>query len=179
MPPPSTVCMAEPELYQIFDHEAKLIAERLMAEGATVIMTRSTDVFISLNKRAQIANSSGADFFISSHINSTGGAATQSGTITFHHKGNALGKQLATCIQNEIAKVNKLPNKGVWSDGKIYQNGFAVLRQTTMPGVLLELGFINHPKDRARMVTEEFQQSVAAAVVRGMKVFLGDAKKND
>jgi N-acetylmuramoyl-L-alanine amidase len=157
----------------------KLIAERLMAEGATVIMTRSTDVFISLNKRAQIANSNQADYFISTHINSTGGAATQSGTITFHHKGNALGKQLASAIQNEIAKVNKLPNKGVWSDGRIYQTGFAVLRQTKMPGVLLELGFINHPKDRARMVTEDFQQSVAAAVVRGMKVFLGDAKKND
>lgn len=157
----------------------KLIAEALTAEGATVIMTRNTDVFISLNKRAQMANSSQADFFISTHINSTGGAATQSGTITFHHKGNEVSKSLAGCIQDELAKVNKLPNKGVWSDGKIYQNGFAVLRQTTMPGVLLELGFINHPRDRARMVTDDFQRSVAAAVVRGIKGFLGDAKKND
>ncbi|MGV3618388.1 MAG: N-acetylmuramoyl-L-alanine amidase [Fimbriimonas sp.] len=157
----------------------KLIGEALAAEGATVIMTRSTDVFISLNKRAEIANRNNADLFISSHINSTGGAATQSGTITFHHKGNEAGKTLAEFIQREIALVNKLPNKGVWSDGKIYQNGFAVLRQTTMPGVLLELGFINHPRDRARMVTEDFQRSVAAAVVRGVKVYLGDAKKND
>lgn len=157
----------------------KLIAEALTAEGATVIMTRNTDVFIPLNKRAEIANKSQADFFVSSHINSTGGAATQSGTITFHHKGNEVSRVLASCIQNELAKVNQLPNKGVWSDGKIYQNGFAVLRQTTMPGVLLELGFINHPRDRARMVTEDFQRSVAAAVVRGIKVYLGDAKKND
>lgn len=157
----------------------KLIAEALTAEGAMVIMTRSTDVFISLNKRAELANKNRADFFISNHINSTGGAATQSGTITFHHKGNEVSKVLAGCIQNELAQVNKLPNKGVWSDGKIYQNGFAVLRQTTMPGVLLELGFINHPRDRARMVTEDFQRSVAAAVVRGIKVYLGDAKKND
>jgi N-acetylmuramoyl-L-alanine amidase len=157
----------------------KLIAEALTAEGATVIMTRKTDVFIPLNTRADIANRSQADFFISTHINSTGGAATQSGTITFHHKGNEVSKMLAGCIQRELALVNKLPNKGVWSDGKIYQNGFAVLRQTTMPGVLLELGFINHPRDRARMVTDDFQRSVAAAVVRGMKGFLGDAKKND
>lgn len=157
----------------------KLIAEALTAEGATVIMTRKTDVFIPLNTRADIANRSQADFFISTHINSTGGAATQSGTITFHHKGNEVSKVLAGCIQRELALVNQLPNKGVWSDGKIYQNGFAVLRQTTMPGVLLELGFINHPRDRARMVTDEFQRSVAAAVVRGMKGFLGDAKKND
>jgi N-acetylmuramoyl-L-alanine amidase len=157
----------------------KLIAEALTAEGATVIMTRKTDVFIPLNKRAEIANQSNADFFISSHINSTGGAATQSGTITFHHKGREVSRVLATCIQRELAKVNKLPDKGVWSDGKIYKSGFAVLRQTTMPGVLLELGFINHPRDRARLVTEDFQRSVAAAVVRGIKVFLGDAKKND
>jgi len=48
-----------------------------------------------------------------------------------------------------------------------------------MPGVLLELGFVNHPRDRKRLVTDEFQRGVAAAVVKGIKVFLGDAKKND
>jgi N-acetylmuramoyl-L-alanine amidase len=47
-----------------------------------------------------------------------------------------------------------------------------------MPGVLLELGFINHPVDRARMVTENFQDAVAKAVVKGLRVFLGDAKSS-
>jgi len=156
----------------------KLIAQELAEQGATVIMTRKTDVFISLSQRAKIANASNADLFISTHINSTGGSGSQSGTITFHHKGKPVGRLLAECIHNEIGKVNGLPDIGVWSDGKIYKSGFAVLRQTKMPGVLLELGFINHSRDRNRMVTQDFQTNVAAAVVRGIKVFLGDAEKN-
>lgn len=156
-----------------------LIAQYLSAEGATVIMTRRSDVFITLGGRTDLANRSKADLFISNHINSTGGSGSQSGTITFHHKGDSVSQVLAGCIQAEIAKVNKLPNLGVWSDGKIYKNGFAVLRTKKMPGVLIEMGFINHPRDRARMTSSDFQRSVAAAVVRGIKVFLGDAQKKE
>lgn len=155
----------------------RLIAAALEAEGATVIMTRSTDVFIPLEKRAEIANRAKADFFISNHINSTGKAATQSGTITFHHMNREICRVFAECIQTELAKVNKLPNLGVWSDRRLYQSGLSVLRNTKMTGVLLELGFVNSSRDRARMVTDDFQRSVAAAVVRGIKVFLGNAKE--
>ncbi|HSI12984.1 MAG TPA: N-acetylmuramoyl-L-alanine amidase, partial [Chthoniobacter sp.] len=154
----------------------KLIAERLTEEGATVIMTRKTDVFIPLNTRAKIANDSDADLFISSHINSTGGSGSQSGTITFHHLGQQISRLLAECIHREVSVVNGLPDIGVWSDGKIYNSGFAVLRNTKMPGVLLELGFINHPTDRARLATKDFQEKVAVAVVKGIKVFLGDGR---
>jgi N-acetylmuramoyl-L-alanine amidase len=154
----------------------KLIAEKLTQEGATVIMTRKTDVFIPLTTRAKIANDNDADLFISSHINSTGGSGSQSGTITFHHLGQQISRLLAECIHREVSVVNGLPDIGVWSDGKIYSSGFSVLRNTKMPGVLLELGFINHPVDRARLVTKDFQEKVAAAVVKGIKVFLGDGR---
>lgn len=152
----------------------KLLSQELANQGATVIMTRKTDVFIPLDTRADIANRNHADLFISVHINSTGGSGSQTGTITFHHKGKDVSRVLAECIQKEIAKVNGLPDIGVWSDGRIYQSGFAVLRQTSMPGVLCELGFINNSRDRARMVTADFQNSVAKAIVRGLREYLGD-----
>lgn len=151
------------------------LAKDLSAEGATVIMTRHTDVFIPLTTRADIANSNHADFFISCHINSTGGDGSQSGGIAFHHFGKAVSRLLAECIQAEVAKVSKIPNLGVWSDGKIYHSGFSVLRNTNMPGVLMEFGFINHPKDVKRLEQPGFPKDVAAAVVKGLKVFLGDA----
>jgi N-acetylmuramoyl-L-alanine amidase len=155
----------------------KLVAARLAEAGATVIMTRKTDVFIPLTNRADIANKSHADFFVSCHINDTGGSRNMSGTITFHHKGNAISRVLAECIESEIAKVSGIPGTGVWSDGKIYpQSGFSVLRNTKMPGVLIEFGFIDNAQDRKRMVTDQFQEAVAKAVVQGIKVYLGDAK---
>lgn len=156
---------------------SKLLADELAAQGATVIMTRTTDVFIPLEGRANIANRNMADLFISVHINSTGGSPTQTGGITFYHKKVAQRKLLADCIQREIAKVSGLPNLGTWSDQRIAKiNGFSVLRNTKMPGVLLELGFINHPRDRARMLTADFKQQIAKAVVKGVKVYLGDAE---
>lgn len=155
---------------------AAKVAEALAAQGATVIMTRKTDVFIPLQERSEIANRNSADFFISVHINSNRNANSTSGTITFHHKKDRVGILLAESIHAELAKVNKLPNIGVWSDQRIYSSGFAVLRYAKMPAVLLELGFINHKTDRARMSSAEFPEDVAGAVVRGLKVFLGDAK---
>jgi len=155
----------------------KLVASKLAMAGATVIMTRQTDVFIPLTTRSDIANKSHADFFVSCHINDSGGPRNMAGTITFHHKGNEICRLLAECIQHEIAKVSGLANTGVWSDGKIYPaSGFSVLRNTKMPGVLIEFGFIDNAGDRKRMVTDQFQEAVAKAVVQGIKVYLGDAK---
>jgi len=156
-----------------------MIASELSKAGATVIVTRKTDVFIPLDVRAQMAQDAHADLFVSCHINSTDESSATSGGITFHHEGRPVSKVLAECIQQEIARTSGMPSLGVWSDRRIYRTGFAVLRQTSMPGVLLELGFINNAKDRKRLVADDFQQSVAKAVVQGIKVFLGDAKEKD
>jgi len=156
---------------------AKQLSNRLTAEGATVIMTRTTDTFIELKERAMIANRNGAHFFISCHINSNVVSNSTSGGMTFYHKKDPIGQLLADCIQREIAKVSGLKSMGTWSDQRIYQSGFAVLRHSTMPAVLIEFGFINHNFDRKRMVTADFQSDVAGAIVKGLKVYLGEDGK--
>jgi N-acetylmuramoyl-L-alanine amidase len=155
---------------------ATKVASSLAAEGATVIMTRKTDDFIPLKERSEIANRNGADFFISCHINSNLHANSTSGVISFHHAQDPIGMLLADCIERQLAKTSKLPAIGVWSDQRIYGSGFAVLRYATMPAVLLELGFINHSSDRARMTQASYPDDVAKAVVRGLRTYLGDVK---
>jgi N-acetylmuramoyl-L-alanine amidase len=150
------------------------IARRLAAEGANVIMTRNDDVRVPLNERPAIANRARAHAFVSVHFNSNRIANSRSGTMTFHHRQDPQSVLLAECLNGEIAKVTGLPDLGVRSDTTIHRSGFAVLRNARVPAVLLELGFINHRTDRARMVLPEFQGAVAEAVVRGLKVFFGD-----
>lgn len=155
---------------------AKKLASTLASEGATVIMTRKTDVFIELKERSEIANRNKADFFISVHINSSRAANKNSGQISFYHAQDPIGMLLAECIQNEMAKSSKLKSIGVWSDNRIYQSGFAVLRYAQMPAVLLEMGFINHTGDRARMTSATFPDDVSRAILRGLRIYLGDVK---
>jgi len=155
---------------------SRLVAKYLNEEGAAVVLTRNEDAFITLGDRSKVANASDAALFVSIHVNSNSVANSRSGGMTFYHQQDPVGMLLAECIQTEIAKVSKIPTLGTWSDRRIYQSGFAVLRNSKMPSVLLELGFINHSKDRARLVQAEFKEVIARAVVKGIKVFLGDVK---
>ncbi len=158
---------------------AKAVSEQLIDEGAIVIMTRKTDVFIPLEERADIANRNHADFFISIHVNSNSVASGSSGGITFYHLSDPVCQLLAQSIQHEIGSVVSIPSMGVWSDGRMYRSGFSVLRHSKMPAVLIETGFISHRGDRAKLQTEEYRDSMAAGVVRGLKVFIGDVKSTN
>lgn len=148
---------------------------QLEAEGFSVIMTRSTDVFIPLGDRPRIANESGAAVFISIHANSNRQANSRAGKITFYHQNEADGRLLAQCIHDELLKTTNIPNIGIWSDRRIYNSGFKVLRDSRVPSILLELGFVNHRSDRAEMTKPDFAARAARAIVRGIRVFLGEA----
>lgn len=156
---------------------AKQLAEKLSREGATVLMTRKSDLLIPLKERPEIGNRNQAELFVSVHINSNTRANSSSGGITFYHAQDPVSMLLAECIQSEIAKVSGMPSLGVWSDTRIYDTGFAVLRYAKMPAVLLELGFINHRSDRAILTTPKFQDAATNAIVKGIKVYLGDGQE--
>ncbi len=99
----------------------------------------------SLRLRVNDANSWGADYFISLHTN----AATQasaSGSEAFVYSQPSVAASLAEDILAELSNYTGLRNRGVFS-----RTGLYVLRRTTMPAILLELGFITNPNDAALM----------------------------
>lgn len=149
------------------------VAKELRKLGASVILTRSEDSYPTLGERADLANTSNADLFISIHINSNSVANSRSGGMTFYHMGSAVGRLMAECIQTELAKVTNIPTMGAWSDRRLYTNGLSVLRNTKMPAVLIELGFVNHTHDRKEMLKDDFKSRAAKAIVKGLQVFTG------
>lgn len=140
-------------------------AELLRQENKIdVVLTRSDDTFLELKDRAAIANNLKADLFISVHANSSNSSAA-SGTETYYQRDAS--KALANVLHKYLVQATGLSDRGVR-----YGN-FHVIRETTMPAVLLEVGYLSNKNDEALLFTEALQNSVAASMVRGIKEYLG------
>lgn len=141
--------------------------------GARVIMTRTDDRDIDLAARSRIANSAGADFFISIHNDSTANKiGSASGTTIFYHKQDASSRAFAAAVLNAVAPISGLPNRGVVSDSVLYASGLGVLRYARMPAILCEVAFINNPNDRRYLIDPDFQQRFSQAIAEGIKAYV-------
>ncbi|MDY7224138.1 peptidoglycan-binding protein [Halalkalibacterium halodurans] len=141
---------------------SKRLETKLKAQGATVIMTRSTDVYPSLTDRVNIANSSGADAFISIHLNAAT-STSANGTETYWNSAHAAtsSRSLATNIQQELVRAINTNNRGV------KEANFQVIRDTRIPSVLVEVGFLTNPTEANRMKSASFLDSAAEGILNG------------
>lgn len=128
-----------------------------------VSLTRRTDVFLELKERVSIANKLPAELFISIHANAASSAA--SGTETYYNR--TTSAPLAGVIQRHM-----LAATGFKDRGARYGN-FAVIRDTKMDAVLLEVGFISNPEEEKKLFDSDFQNRVALAVAQGICEYLG------
>ncbi|HWJ76916.1 MAG TPA: N-acetylmuramoyl-L-alanine amidase [Niallia sp.] len=144
--------------------DVSLRTKKLLEDaGAIVIMTRSTDVFLELQERAAIANSSNADIFISVHANKFN--KVTSGTETFWYgKYQALNSlDLAYSLQDAV--VDKLNTRY----RRVAEGNFHVIRETKIPSALLELGFIDNFYDSSILSSSSNRQRAAEGMFNGIK----------
>ncbi|MBU5335276.1 N-acetylmuramoyl-L-alanine amidase CwlD [Intestinibacter bartlettii] len=167
----------------------KKLRDLLEASGATVIMTRDKDVSLyeedgnktirqkyneNLRNRKNIIDQSDADVFVSIHLN----AFEQSkyyGAQTFYPKGKDDGKELAQFIQDELKRVVDQDN-----DRKIKpRDDIYLLKNTTMPSVLIECGFLSNEKESKLLADSKYQDKVAWAIYVGIQKYLGQIAENN
>lgn len=173
---PDTGAIGSQKSYEKHNNLAIALAlnDILKQAGATTVLTRNADTAVSkaanyteiddLNARVNLANTSNADLFISIHNDSFTNPDVQ-GTSTYYSAKNPCANeslQLANCIQSSVIDILKTNNRG------IKELGFYVLRNTTMPAVLLETAFISNPYEEARLQNPTFRKNVAAAIFRGI-----------
>ena len=137
------------------------IAEKLRKAGVEVKLTRTSDVFVGLQPRCNIANSFGADYFVSIHCNSAGTPEAK-GTETYCYKFGGQGEVLAKAIQAELIAATGRANRGVKTAN------YYVLRRTNMPAVLTELAFINNPEEERLLADPAYQEKCAAAIAKAI-----------
>ncbi|TGE39571.1 N-acetylmuramoyl-L-alanine amidase [Desulfosporosinus fructosivorans] len=154
------------------------IAGLLRSAGAQVIMTRSTDVtpaegtyseLSDLQARVKIANDQNADLYISLH-NDAFSNPDVGGITTYYSSASPVtdeSKDLATSIQSELVKAVSLNSRGV-KDAAFY-----VIKNTKMPAVLVEIGFISNPTEEQLLGTPDFIQKAALGVYQGILRYKG------
>ena len=149
------------------------LREMLQKVGATVIMTRVDDSYVSLPMRSQIANESRADFFISLHHNGIDNPKVNY-TSTWYHGDADDSRQsldLARYIQQGVSDALQLPTSpasGLYSDKLIATSGFGVLRLTKCPAVLCEASFLSNPEEEARLTEKDYLRKEAYGYLLGI-----------
>lgn len=122
---------------------ALAVGEILERNGIDVSYTRTTDVYQNPNEKAEIANNSGVDLFVSLHRNSSPYPNTYSGVETLVYNKGDIKEEFAENINEELEEA------GFNDLGVNVRTNLAVLRRTNMPSVLVEVGFINTDVDNA------------------------------
>lgn len=138
---------------------SKRVVSLLEKKGYVVKMTRTNDTYVSLQDRVTISENFKPDIFVSIHVNSSN-SESPTGLETHYYKDNSL--KLAKNIHASM--LNNINSK----DRGLFKSRFYVINHTTAPAVLVEIGFISSPVERAQLVSASRKQATAKAIAEGI-----------
>jgi len=165
---------------------AKRLQKQLEARGFRVSLTRSTDRFIPLESRPEIAAQKHADLFVSLHLNSGGNAdgietfcLTPAGAVSTAasfrgwqksrdadpDRGNRADEQniwLAHCVQKSLIRATDAYDRGV------RRARFVVIRDAPCPAILVEGGFLTNAAEERKLLNPDYRERLAKAITEGI-----------
>ena len=140
------------------------VAQILQQNGVQVVMTRRSDYFVSLAGRVKIAEKADASVFVSVHANYFGpGRPDISGLETYYYDS---GDDFARTVHRSILRNINVKNRGV------RRARFYVLRKSSMPAILVEVGYVSGREDAAKLRSPQYRSSMAEAIARGVLQYL-------
>ena len=143
---------------------AEQVARRLRRRGVDVHMTRSTDTFVSLADRADLANGLSPSLLASIHANSFKNDPTVRGFDVFVAKGAS-----SDSVAAASAIITRLERHGILRHGpQPKRENFHVLVRAACPSVLIEAGYLSNRIDAAELRTSSYRRHVAAAIAAGI-----------
>lgn len=134
----------------------------LSSLGLQIMYSRTTNATVSLADRCKMANQANANYFISIHFNAGGGTGIE--THALAPGGN--GEKLAKAVQSSLIEYTGMRDRGVKF------SNFQVLRDTKMPAILIEGGFVDSD-DADKIKTEAYKQNFVRGASKGICAFLG------
>ncbi|HOQ01980.1 MAG TPA: N-acetylmuramoyl-L-alanine amidase [Acetivibrio clariflavus] len=162
---------------------SKKLMNLLVKKGYTVIMTRENDISLEsldasgknrylrdLNARVNIINKSNAQLFVSIHVNCNNKKPSTDGSIVFYNDKFEQNKDLAYSIQRELN--NMIVNGKKRTIHDTVKAKYYILKNSDIPGVLVETAFISNAKERQLLLKESFREDIAEAIASGIEQYL-------
>lgn len=160
------------------------VRDYLQEQGALVLMTRDNDKDLAdpgtkgysrrkvedLKKRIKMINSSDTDLFVSIHLNAIP-SSRWSGAQTFYASQHIENERAAKFIQDELRTNLENTTRKAKPLNKVY-----ILKNAKKPGVLVEVGFLSNPAEKAKLRTDSYQEKVAASIYKGINRYFSKEK---
>ncbi len=144
--------------------------KQLQSCGAEVVMTRSGDTFISLDRRAALAEQTGASLLVSVHADSAPNNGSAFGPTIY------IARNASSTSQKVAKQIDKSLKEAGLSSRGIRRADYRVLAKHSRPAVLVECGFLTNYSDASRLNSKWYRQKVAHAIVDGINDSLGYGK---
>jgi N-acetylmuramoyl-L-alanine amidase len=165
--------------------------------GAEVIYTRQDDSYVALEKRAEIANLSKADLFVSVHANYSGDSSARGAETYYTNTYSSVrarpretdpedkslqnvnwtnvdirekvqeSRQFAASVQRSLYSMLAAKIPGIRNRG-VKKASYVVLTGTSMPAILAEVSFVSSPEDESKLKSSEYRQQIAEALYKGI-----------
>ena len=138
--------------------------------GYRVLLTRSSDVFVPLKRRVYFANKANCELFVSLHFNSCSTQIVKGIEIYYHsssnYKRSRASRGLANSVLSQMIKKTAAKSRGV------KRGNFCVIRETKMPSILIEGGFMTNPQEMNNLRQQIYLEKLARAVAEGIDSFV-------
>ncbi len=138
---------------------AELLAGKLKDAGATVVMTRNSDTYVSLRKRTSIAHQEGADAFVSLHYDANPNRSI-TGFTTYYTQ--SAQQPFAKAVNDGLSSTIDLTNRGT------QPANYLVLRENRLPAVLIELGFLSNSSEERVLTSSYFREQASQGIYKGL-----------
>lgn len=145
---------------------ALLVKEYLEECNVSVLLTREDDTYIDKYDRAELANEKNVDLFVSIHCNYLEDNPGISGVETYYMENARNGMEFATAVHNNILSVTGA------NDMYVRTNDFVVIKNTLMPAILVETGYLSNAEDVRLLSTDEYKQKMAYGIAAGIVEYL-------
>ncbi|WP_395751458.1 N-acetylmuramoyl-L-alanine amidase [Prosthecobacter sp.] len=138
---------------------ARRVETGLKSNGLKTLMTRRTDAFVALEQRARIANRVSSSVFVSIHFNGSRKTSIAGSEVYYR---SPRGKAIATSLGRSLKSGVPGATRGV------FYGDYKVLRETDMPAVLVECGYLSNKREARRCADPVHRQKLADAIIRGL-----------